>query len=417
MSASSGARCLDCPSWHKLAAALFMIAALNAAPALTASRNPACPTAFWNFGDSLTDTGGSLNVFPWFTDPERSPYGESFFGRPAKRYCNGRVVPDFFSLAFKFPLLQPYIQAGAFDYNYGANFASGGTTASNDTFVNPIFLKFQVTEYVRLKQSAISEKGQLTCLPFKQFLPLDDSYAEGLYSVEIGGNDIINAILFENKSAVQVLTQVIPAAMINILDSIKILTSNGAKKFIIFNLPNAGCSTIVITVLGPIPGVQKDAMGCVVLINQLDQAYNKALNDTITTARLLYPGRTFSIFNYYAANLEILTNPSLYGFNPALTKRACCGAPGVGTLNYNPLITCGKAGSNKCANPDEYVNWDGVHFTEAFYRQIALWALAGKFTDNPVNYTSLCNLDFQNFAKSATYNSVYPQSCRVTFTS
>lgn len=95
--------------------------------------------------------------------------------------------------------------------------------------------------------------------------------------------------------------------------------------------------------------------------------------------------------------------------------RACCGAPGFGTLNYNPAVNCGNAGSNKCANPDEYVNWDGVHFTEAFYRQIALWALAGKFTDNPVNYTSLCNLEFQNFARSATYNSVYPLSCRVTF--
>ncbi|KAG6547839.1 hypothetical protein Mapa_010656 [Marchantia paleacea] len=422
MSSSSGTRFLECSSWQKLSVVLFMIAALNPAPALSSSftpsnnRNPACPTAFWNFGNSLSDTGGTINVFPWFLDPERSPYGESFFGRPAKRFCNGRVVPDFFSLAFRYPLLQPYLQSGAFDYNYGANFASAGTTASNDTSRNPIFLKFQVTEYVRLKQSAISQKNQFLCQPFNKFLPLDDSYDEGLYSFEIGGNDVLNAILIKNQTAVQVLTQVIPEAMKNILDSIKILTSNGAKKFLFFNNPNAGCSPVAITLLGSIPGVQKDAMGCIVVINQLDQAYNKALNDTIAAARLLYPARTFSIFNYYAANLEILTNPSLYGFNPALTKRACCGAPGFGTLNFNPLLTCGNAGSNKCANPDEYVNWDGVHFTEAVYRQIARWALGGKFTDYPVNYTSLCNLDFGNFAKSSTYNSVYPLSCRVTFT-
>lgn len=66
------------------------------------------------------------------------------------------------ALAFEYPLLQPYLQAGAFDYNYGANFASAGTTASNDTSRNSIFLKFQVTEYVRLKQSAISQKSQFS---------------------------------------------------------------------------------------------------------------------------------------------------------------------------------------------------------------------------------------------------------------
>ncbi|BBN11476.1 hypothetical protein MPTK1_5g12200 [Marchantia polymorpha subsp. ruderalis] len=420
MSTSSGARFLDCLSWRNLAAVLFMIAALNADSAISGtpvkSANPACPTAFWNFGDSLTDTGGTLDVFAYSLDPERSPYGESFFGRPAKRFCNGRVVPDYFSLAFNYPLLQPYLQAGAFDYNYGANFAAGGTTASNDTSRNPIFLINQVSEFVRLKQSATSQKNQFACHPFKQFLPRDDSYGEGLYTFEIGGNDVLNAILLRNLTAEQIITQVIPEAMINILATIKILTSNGAKKFLFFNAPNAGCSTIAITVLASIPGVQTDEMGCIVFINELDQAYNKALNDTIASARLLYPGRTISIFNYYDANLEILTNPSLYGFNPALTKRACCGAPGLGTLNYNPLVTCGNPGSNKCANSEEYVNWDGVHFTDAFYRQISLWALSGKFTDCPVNYTSLCNLDFRNFAKSSTYNSVYPQSCRVTFT-
>ncbi|OAE27808.1 hypothetical protein AXG93_2954s1020 [Marchantia polymorpha subsp. ruderalis] len=334
--------------------------ALNAASAVSATpikgRNHVCPTAFWNFGDSLTDTGGTLDVFALSLDPERSTYGESIFGRPANRLCLttslsgqllGKVLDTLegivgpgrnYALAFKYPLLQPYLQAGAFDYNYGANFASGGTTASNDTSRNPIYLLNQVAQFVRFKQSATSQKNQF------------------------------------------------------------------------------GWNTIAMTVLASIPELQKDAMGCIVFINELDQAYNEALNDTIASARLLYPGRIFSIFNYYAANLEILTNPSLYGFNPALTKRACCGAPGLGTLNFNPLVTCGSPGSNKCANPDEYVNWDGVHFTEAFYRQIALWTPAGKFTNHPVNYTSLCKLDFRSFAKSSTYNSVFPHSFRVALT-
>lgn len=59
-------------------------------------RRQQCPTGFANFGDSLTDTGNVDNVFPFTSDSELSPYGETFFGGPAKRFCNGRVVPDFF---------------------------------------------------------------------------------------------------------------------------------------------------------------------------------------------------------------------------------------------------------------------------------------------------------------------------------
>ena len=48
------------------------------------------------FGNSLTDTGNGA-IFPVtaggpFTQP---PYGETFFGRPSGRACNGRLVLDF----------------------------------------------------------------------------------------------------------------------------------------------------------------------------------------------------------------------------------------------------------------------------------------------------------------------------------
>jgi hypothetical protein len=48
------------------------------------------------FGNSLTDTGNGA-IFPVtaggpFTRP---PYGETFFGRPSGRACNGRLVLDF----------------------------------------------------------------------------------------------------------------------------------------------------------------------------------------------------------------------------------------------------------------------------------------------------------------------------------
>ncbi|KAL2653886.1 hypothetical protein R1flu_022014 [Riccia fluitans] len=403
------------PLWQTAAAFIFVTASLYAFP-VTSALTPACPTAFWNFGDSLTDTGSVVNAFPQCPqcDPESSPYGDSFFGRPAKRFSNGRVVPDFFALAFFKPLLQPYIQAGAFDYRFGANFASAGTTASNDTTQNPLFLPFQISEFVRLKRSAASEKSQLFCAQFLPYLPFDDSYSKGLYTIEIGGNDILNAVLLKNMTAAQITGQVIPAAMANIAKGIETLYNNGARQFLFFNLPNAGCSTIVVTLLGSI--LPTDASGCVIPINLLDQAYNAALNGTIASARTQYPSASFTIFNYYAANEEILNNPTQYGFNPNLTKTACCGAPGVGNLNYNPLVTCGKTGSTKCSNPEEYVNWDGIHFTEAFYRVISKFALNGQFTDTGFNYTANCFLNFNRFGPDATFDSTYPATCKVTFT-
>lgn len=47
--------------------------------------------AIYNFGDSNSDTGGKsasmTEVLP--------PNGETFFGRPSGRYCDGRLIIDF----------------------------------------------------------------------------------------------------------------------------------------------------------------------------------------------------------------------------------------------------------------------------------------------------------------------------------
>lgn len=47
--------------------------------------------AIYNFGDSNSDTGGK-SASMWQILP---PNGETFFGKPSGRYCNGRVVVDF----------------------------------------------------------------------------------------------------------------------------------------------------------------------------------------------------------------------------------------------------------------------------------------------------------------------------------
>lgn len=36
--------------------------------------------------------------------------------------------------------------------------------------------------------------------------------------------------------------------------------------------------------------------------------------------------------------------------------------------------------SKECDNPSEYANWDGMHLTEAAYKQIAIALLEGPYT-------------------------------------
>lgn len=49
--------------------------------------------AFFIFGDSLVDAGNNNYLGGFKTN--HWPYGETFFGRPTGRVCDGRIYPDF----------------------------------------------------------------------------------------------------------------------------------------------------------------------------------------------------------------------------------------------------------------------------------------------------------------------------------
>uniref|UniRef100_A0A6V7QTA6 GDSL esterase/lipase n=1 Tax=Ananas comosus var. bracteatus TaxID=296719 RepID=A0A6V7QTA6_ANACO len=43
-----------------------------------------------------------------------------------------------------------------------------------------------------------------------------------------------------------------------------------------------------------------------------------------------------------------------------------------GAYNFDLFATCGSPGVNKaCSDPAKFVNWDGVHLTEAMYKAVA----------------------------------------------
>mgnify|MGYP004722113285 FL=1 len=68
----------------------------------------------------------------------------------------------------------------------------------------------------------------------------------------------------------------------------------------------------------------------------------------------------------------------------------CCGTGGP-PLNYDSRITCGQTkvlnGTSvtvkACNDSTEYVNWDGIHYTEAAIHFVASQILTGKYSDPP----------------------------------
>jgi hypothetical protein len=76
----------------------FGVAAVFAVAAAAEGGGSVCFDRVFSFGDSLTDTGNFLLSVPEdFPDPARHlPYGQTFFGRPAGRYSDGRNLLDFF---------------------------------------------------------------------------------------------------------------------------------------------------------------------------------------------------------------------------------------------------------------------------------------------------------------------------------
>lgn len=76
----------------------LLFSSLSLSPWLVFARRPVngskekcCFPAIFNFGDSNSDTGGLSAVF----GQAPPPHGMTFFGGPAGRYCDGRVMVDF----------------------------------------------------------------------------------------------------------------------------------------------------------------------------------------------------------------------------------------------------------------------------------------------------------------------------------
>lgn len=183
--------------------------------------------------------------------------------------------------------------------------------------------------------------------------------ADALYVIAIGGNDVRDALAADDPSVA------IGAALSSLSQNVQRLYQAGARKFLLWNVPN----------LGRTPGIQRlDAVACPpslpgCLVNGARAAsagYNAGLALVVQGLGAL-PGIEIVPFDTFGSLEAIAANPGRFGLRDASTA---CIRPDV------PQFGFPSAPPFRCAQPDRHFFWDGIHPTRAGHAVIAL--LVGK---------------------------------------
>ncbi|XP_068660041.1 GDSL esterase/lipase LIP-4 [Aristolochia californica] len=325
----------------------------------------------FNFGDSNSDTGGLMAGLGY---PINLPNGRQFFHRSTGRLSDGRLIIDFLCGSLRMKYLSPYLEALGSDFSQGANFAIAGS-ATQPKF-QPFSLYIQVLQFLRFKARSIELARD------SPHLISGNGFQNALYTFDIGQNDLSAA--FSNMSYQQVL-QKIPSVLEEIKGAIKMIYDEGGKNFWIHNTGPLGCLPQKLALNN---NELKDQQGCIKSYNDAAQAFNTGLRVLCKELRSQLRNATVVYVDIYSIKYDLIANSAKLGFNNPLM--ACCGYGGP-PYNYNVNVTCGLPPSRACRVGLGYVNWDGVHYTEAASAIVASKILSTNFSDPPLRFDYFCH--------------------------
>lgn len=164
------------------------------------------------------------------------------------------------------------------------------------------------------------------------------------------------------------------------------LINDGATTVVVSGISPMGCAPGNLVLLASQdPADYEPDTGCLKGMNELSRDHNAQLSQALTTLGGRYPGARVTYADLYGPVIAFAAAPARFGFDSAL--RACCGGGG-GKYNFNLSAACGMPGVAACPNPSAYVNWDGVHLTEAAYHRVADGWLRGPYANPPILATA-----------------------------
>ncbi|KAL5572811.1 hypothetical protein UlMin_022408 [Ulmus minor] len=377
-------------SWTPILTGFLLLSALVTGEEEAAS--PPCTfPAFYNFGDSNSDTGGISAAF----EPIPAPYGEAFFHKPAGRDCDGRLIVDFIAERLGLPYLSAYLNSLGTSYKHGANFATGGSTIRkpNETIyeygISPFYLDMQIKQFSQFKVRTRYLYEQAKSAYEKSKLPNPEDFAKALYTFDIGQNDL--SVGFRKLSSEQLLAA-IPDIVNQLAKAVQNIYEQGGRAFWIHNTGPIGCLPVnQFYNLNPPPGYL-DAARCIKSQNDMSVEFNKKLKERVIKLRTELPEAAITYVDVYAAKYGLIANAKTEGFADPL--KVCCGYH----VKYDHVWCGTKALVNgsavfgaSCENPSTAISWDGVHYAQAANQWVANHILNGSLTDPPTPISQACH--------------------------
>ncbi|XVE63206.1 hypothetical protein DITRI_Ditri07aG0001000 [Diplodiscus trichospermus] len=318
------------------------------------------------FGDSYTDTGNARLLGGLKNLSNLSPSSNSSFG---ERPSNGRLVVDFLCEDLNISSLPPYksiSENSSANLSSGVNFATAGATV----LTNKFFAHYKITNTLMWQGDPQNFQTQIEW--YNKFL--SDIACKGK-TEEACKEDMGNILFWLGQMGINDYARVLGSTIslrwvkdmtiAHISKLLKTLLDRGAKYIVVQGLPPLGCYPFAKLH----PNFVKDDMGCVADINAAVIAHNNLLQTILEESQKKQGGNCMILYaDYFNAYKEITANLGKYGFEDA--EKACCGV-GNGPLNFNIDNLCGMVGTSACNNRASYINWDGIHLTEAMHRQIS----------------------------------------------
>ncbi|XWS21622.1 hypothetical protein CRYUN_Cryun30bG0070300 [Craigia yunnanensis] len=357
-------------------------------PAVYAQKHCDFPAIF-NLGDSNSDTGGYAASFY----PPTSPYGDTYFHMPARRFSDGRLMIDFIADAFGHPFINAYLDSLGTNFSHGINFATAASTIRlpnriipNGGF-SPFYLDLQYLQFEQFKSRSemIRERGGLLA----SLMPKGEYFPKALYTFDIGQNDLGEGF-FANLT-IQEVNASVPDIVNKFSANIKNIYSLGARSFWVHNTGPIGCLPYVLTAFSL---AEKDSAGCSKPHNEVAQYFNLKLKEAVAQLRNELPSAAFTYVDIYSVKYSLFAEPQKHGFELPLVT--CCGYGGQ--YNYNAEVLCGgtitvngtKIFVGSCDRPSVRVVWDGIHYTEAANKFVFDQISTGSFSDPHVPLKRAC---------------------------
>lgn len=391
LDASSLSCCIIAMAFWGFPVVLLLLVVASAQSAQTSiHHHETCPSVVFAFGDSLTDTGNLVRTWnPALLSPAYLPYGMTYFRNGAQRFSDGRLIIDCIAQSLGLPFLPPFMDFVGTDFSHGVNYAVASAVALNYTYSVELgtmpFTTYTLDVQLQWHQTFLQFveaglQGGVTTFPNAS------STSEATYFIEIGGNDFGNFAIsgFTHAQTMNLL----PLVVEKVGDTIQFLYDAGARNFMLSGLGLMGCSPNVKYFVGRDQTL--DARGCVAWVNEVCRNYSDSISRLGESLQHLLPNTSFIFLDLYAAVDEIMTSPSDYGIVDI--QNVCCGAPSLGAASvngFNPEAMCSHL-SVLCNDPNTFLIWDGIHYTDNVYRQIVNMFIEGKFI-SPSNALSRCD--------------------------